>query len=224
MKSPLPYMGGKSRLARAIVESMPEHEAYGEVFAGAGWVFFAKPRSRHESINDINGELVSFYRVLQCHLEEFLRQFKWALSSREMFEDWDRQLRSGGLTDIQKAARFYYLQRHSFCGKVAGRAFGASPLHAPKINLVRLEEDLSAVHLRLAGATIERLPWETYIERYDRRMAEALKGIRGKFIMSINDVPEIRAIFCGFPTTAVKTSYSSRRENRAASELLIKNF
>ncbi|HEX2955676.1 MAG TPA: hypothetical protein VHO70_02525 [Chitinispirillaceae bacterium] len=61
---------------------------YKKVFAGAAWVFFCKPTSKVEVINDKDGELVSFYRVLQNHLEEFLRQFKWLLSSRELFEDY----------------------------------------------------------------------------------------------------------------------------------------
>jgi DNA adenine methylase len=253
MNSPLPYRGGKSLLAKRIVEMMPEHDSYGEVFAGAGWVFFRKPRSKYESINDINGDLVSFYRVLQCHLEEFLKQFKWLLSSREIWEDWGKQMQAGGLTDIQRAARFYYRQRLSFGGKVVGQSFGQSVMHAPRINLLRIEEELSAVHLRLAGATIERLPWDAYLERYDRpqtllyldppywgceadygkgvfcredfpRMADILKTLQGRFILSINDVPEIREIFGGFTVTPMQTSYSSRKEDRAASELLVMNL
>lgn len=120
MRSPLCWMGGKSRLARKIVELMPEHANYAEAFARAGWVFFAKQESRNESVNDLNSDLVSFYRVLQSHLEEFCRQFKWLLASREWFEDWNRQLAAGGLTDIQRAARFYYVQRQTFGGKLPG--------------------------------------------------------------------------------------------------------
>ncbi len=85
MKSPLCYMGGKSRLARKIASLIPPHETYAEAFAGAGWVFFAKTESRYESINDLNSDLISFYRVLQNHLEEFCKQFKFLLSSREWF-------------------------------------------------------------------------------------------------------------------------------------------
>ena len=81
MNSPLAYIGGKSKLANTIIDMMPEHKAYCEVFAGAAWVFFKKPISKYEVINDLDSDLVSFYRVLQNHLEEFLRQFKWLLSS-----------------------------------------------------------------------------------------------------------------------------------------------
>jgi DNA adenine methylase len=83
VNSPLAYIGGKSKLSKTIIEMMPAHKAYCEVFAGAAWVFFRKPPSKYEVINDLDSDLICFYRVLQNHLEEFLRQFKWLLASRE---------------------------------------------------------------------------------------------------------------------------------------------
>jgi len=254
MNSPLCWMGGKSRLAQRIVNLIPEHEAYAEAFAGGAWTFFRKPESRYESINDVNSDLVAFYRVLQNHLEEFCRQFKFLLSSREWFKDWDRQLAAGGLTDIQRAARFYYLQRQCFAADILGRSFGRSTHKAPRINLLRMEEELSAVHLRMARVTIENLPWQTYIQRYDSpttffyldppywgfediygrnifspddfaQIAATLGTIQAKALMSINDVPEIREIFKGHHIQEVRTSYSSRKQgNTAARELLISNY
>jgi hypothetical protein len=58
-----------------------------------------------EVLNNINGDLVTLYRVVQNHLEEFVRQFKWALSSRQVFE-WQKMIRPETLTDIQRAADF----------------------------------------------------------------------------------------------------------------------
>jgi len=138
VKSPLAYIGGKSKLADTIIGMIPDHQAYCEVFAGAGWVFYRKEPAKYEAINDIDSDLISFYRVLQNHLEEFMRQFRWLLSSREWFKDWQTQMSASGLTDIQRAARYYYVQRHSFGGKVRNRTFGAGPLHKPRINLLRL--------------------------------------------------------------------------------------
>ncbi len=82
-----------------------------------------------------------------------------SFSSLEWFEDWQRQQQAGGLTDIQRAARYYYLQHLCFGGRVKGRTFGVAPLKRPMINLLRLEEELHEVHLRLATVTIENLPW-----------------------------------------------------------------
>ena len=120
MNSPLPYIGGKSKLSDTIIKMIPKHQAYCEVFAGAAWVFFRKEPSKYETINDLDSELVTFYRVLQNHIEEFMKQFKWVLSSREWFEDWKRQQEAGGLTDIQKAARYYYLQRREYILRATG--------------------------------------------------------------------------------------------------------
>jgi len=109
----VPWIGGKRRLVPEILPLFPEHVCYVELFAGAAAVFFNKQPSRAEILNDINGDLINLYRVVSHHLEEFVRQFKWALSSRQIFE-WHKMTRPETLTDIQRAARFYYLQQLSF--------------------------------------------------------------------------------------------------------------
>lgn len=252
MQSPLPYIGGKSKLSETIIDLMPDHDAYCEVFCGAGWVFFRKEPSRFEVINDLDSDLICCYRVLQHHLEEFLRQFKWMLCSREFFEDFKRQQVSGGLTDIQRAARYYYLQRLCFGGRVKGRTFGAGPMHRPRINLLRLEEELSEVHLRIAQVTIENLPWQEFLKRYDKgrtlfyldppyykapyyrhnldladyqEMAVLLGQVKSKFILSINDVPEMRQAFHALHIRPVTLKYSVSKEGTTlGKELLITNY
>src|SRR6266849_6347984 len=105
----VPWLGGKRRLADIIIPRFPPHTCYVEVFAGGAALYFLRPPAEVEVINDLNGDLVNLYRVVQNHLEEFVRQFKWALSSREMFK-WSQLQSPATLTDIQRAARFYYLQ------------------------------------------------------------------------------------------------------------------
>lgn len=222
MSAPIiPWIGGKRRLAPSILPLFGEHRCYVEPFAGAAALFFMKLPSDVEVINDINGELVNLYRVVQNHLEEFVRQFKWALSSRKVFE-WQKHSRVEMLTDIQRAARFFYLQKHSFGGIVENQSFGTATTSPPRLNLLRIEEELSAAHLRLNGAYIECLPWAACIERYDRphtlfycdppywqttgygveftldeykKMAELARTIAGTMIISVNDHPEMRRIF-----------------------------
>ena len=77
-----------------------------------------------EVLNDVNGALVTLYRVVQNHLEEFVRQFNWALSSRQVFE-WQKMTRPETLTGIQRAARFFYLH-HAFACKVSVQTFGTA--------------------------------------------------------------------------------------------------
>ncbi|KPW35435.1 Site-specific DNA methylase, partial [Pseudomonas coronafaciens pv. atropurpurea] len=87
MSTPIiPWMGGKRRLADRLIPLFPPHECYVEVFAGGAALYFMRPQAAPvEVLNDINGDLVTLYRVVQNHLEEFVRQFKWALSSRQVF-------------------------------------------------------------------------------------------------------------------------------------------
>lgn len=235
MSSPIiPWMGGKRRLADRLIPLFPPHECYVEVFAGGAALYFMRPQGAPvEVLNDINGELVTLYRVVQNHLEEFVRQFKWALSSRQIFE-WQKMTRPETLTDIQRAARFFYLQHHAFAGKVAGQSFGTATT-APAINLLRIEENLSAAWQRLSGTYVENLPWLDCAERYDRshtfhymdppywqtagygvefafenyeRMAEFMRHCKGKVMVSINDHLDIREVFKGFYFEEVDIRYS----------------
>ena len=254
-RSPLAgWMGGKSRLSRRIVSMLPEHVCYCEPFAGAAWVLFRKEESHVEVINDINREIVTFYRVIQHHLEEFVRYFKWVLISRDEFERLKR-VGPDTLTDIQRAARFYYLQQMCFGGRMDDRpTFGYAAVRGPKLNLLRIEEQLSAAHLRLARTYIECLPYHEVIKRYDKAgtlfyidppywdceeyygkgkfcredfsvLAEMLAKIEGKFILSLNDKPEVRELFAGFTFDEAEVAYTcSNGKNLKSPELLIRNF
>ena len=72
------------------------------------------------------------------------------------------------LTDIQRAARFYYLQKLAFGSKCDGQSFGTATTSPPRLNLTRIEEDLSMAHLRISRAYIENLSWDKVFTKYDR--------------------------------------------------------
>lgn len=245
----IPWIGGKRRLAKQIIPLFPEHACYTEPFAGAAAIFFLKEQSKAEVLNDINLELITLYRVLQHHLEEFLRQFKWALTSRKMFE-WLQDTPPATLTDIQRAARFFYLQKLAFGGKVAKQTFGIDATRPARLNLIRLEEELSMAHLRLSRACIEHLPWEKCIEKYDReqtlfycdppyygtegygvdfpleqydRLAALATAIKGKMVISVNDIPEMHRAFQGLNMKTVDIDYTvgGTASGRGKKELII---
>ena len=247
----IPWMGGKRRLLDDINPLIPVHQCYVEAFAGGAALFFSKHDSEVEVINDFNGDLVSLYRVVQNHLEEFVRQFKWALSSRQIFE-WQKTTPPETLTDIQRAARFYYLQKLAFGGKCDGRSFGTATTSPPRLNLLRIEEELSMAHLRLSRTYIEHLSWDKVIEKCDRehsffyldppywqtagygtefdwphyeQMASLAKSIDGMMLISINDHPDIRAVFDGFHMKQLDITYTVGGSDNPseAKELLIWN-
>ena len=167
MKSFLSYLGGKSLLAKEIVPRIPEHHCYCEVFAGAAWILFKKEESEVEIINDINTDLVTLYRVVKNHLDEFVRYFRWVLVSREEFERFKVQ-NPETLTDIQRAVRFYYLLRTGYGSRLVKPSLSISTSRKSNLNLLRIEESLSAAHLRLSRVYIENKPYNKLIERFDK--------------------------------------------------------
>lgn len=248
----LPWMGGKRRLARHILPLFPSHTCYVEPFCGAAALYFMKEPSKVEVINDIHGELINLYRVIKHHLDEFVQQFRWALVSRQIYR-WMKDTPEETLTDIQRAARFFYLQKQAFGGKVADHTFGTTTTSAPRLNLLRIEEELSLAHLRLSRTTIEHLDWATCIKRYDRphtlfycdppylktegygvefrleeyeRMAELARTISGKMVISVNDIEEMRETFAGLRIQTVDIRYNLQTTGKAElkRELIICNF
>ena len=125
----IPWIGGKRRLAKRIIPLFPEHTCYVEPFCGAAAIYFMKDQTKVEVLNDINGELVNLYRVVKHHMDEFVRQFRWSLTSRQMYK-WLQDTPEEILTDIQRAARFFYLQKNAFGGKVSRQTFGTATTSA----------------------------------------------------------------------------------------------
>ncbi|WP_293222337.1 DNA adenine methylase [Ottowia sp.] len=252
-KSPLAWLGGKSRLADRIIEAMPPHQTYCEVFAGAAWVLFKKPESKVEIINDINGDLINLYRCVKHHLAELVLQFRWMLVAREEFERF-LKTPADTLTDIQRAARFFYLAKTSFGARIVRPTFGIAATAAPRLNLLRIEEDLSEAHLRLSRVFIENKPYDQVIERFDKpgtlfyidppywnceddygkglfsredfsRLAGLLESVKGRFILSLNDTQGVRETFASFRIRPVKTRYTINGAiKQEAAELLISNY
>lgn len=167
MRSFLSYLGGKSLLTKQIIPRIPEHTCYCEVFAGAAWLLFKKPESGVEIINDINRDLVTLYRVIKHHLEEFVRYLKWMLVARDEFDRFKAE-NPETLTDIQRAVRFYYLLRAGYGSKVTKQTFNVGPTRPSAFNLLRIEEELSAAHLRLSRVYIENMNYAKLISRFDR--------------------------------------------------------
>ena len=141
----------------------------------------------------------------------------------------------------------------AFGGKVANQTFGTATTSAPRLNLLRIEEELSAAHLRLSRTYIEHLPWDECIRRYDRphslfyldppywgtegygvgfgleqyqRMAELARTMQGRMIISVNDIPEMRKAFAGLTMSSVGINYTVGGAGKGADrqELIIQNF
>ncbi len=251
MVGPLSYIGGKNRLAKRIIEIFPEHTTYVEAFAGGAQVLFHKEPSPVEVLNDLDGEIVNFFRVCQSHHEELVRYFRFSLVSRRWF-DLLKATDPATLTDIQRAARYLYLLKGSFASLVVRPTYHWHVVQPPGLNLAKLPELLHNTHKRLERVQIECLPYEEILKRFDRtatlfyldppywgrqlyrynfepedfeKLAERLRGLRGRFVLSLNDVPEVRRLFRRFHCSEVELSYTAQKKaGRRFREVLITNF
>lgn len=251
MNGPLAYIGGKQRLAKKIIEILPVHTTYVEPFAGGAQVFFHKEPSKVEVLNDLDGEVVNFFRVCQLHYEEFLRSMRFSLVSRKWYGVVKLQ-NPESLTDIQRAVRFFYLQKNSFAGLIRNPVYHYHVVRPPSFNLGGVSQLIEKAHQRLERVQIECLPYEEILRRYDRpetlfyvdppywgrklyrfnfaepdfvKLEMRLQQIRGKFVLSLNDLPEVRKLFRGYNLLEIQLSYTSQMTSgKRYRELLITNF
>ncbi len=250
MIGPLAYIGGKRRLAPAIAKLLPSHRTYVEPFAGGCQVFFHKNPSRVEVLNDLDEQVFGFLRVVQNHPDELARTLAYTVASRKMHEIFLRQ-DPCTLTEIQRAARFLYLQKNSFGGRVVRQTYHYCVSKPSNFNPVTLRSRINAAAERLQRVQLECCSYEQILARYDRAstlfyldppyvglqlyrfnfkdsdfavLADRLRCIRGKFLLSINDCGLVRQLFGDFTIRPVSLAYTSSRAVPTATELLISNF
>jgi DNA adenine methylase len=250
MIGPLCYVGGKRRLARTITRLFPPHQTYVEPFAGGAQVLFHKDPSRVEVLNDLDGDIVNFFRVCQAHADELIRWLRFAIASRWLHR-WYLAQDPELLTDVQRAARFLYLQKNSFGGLIRKRSFHYAVSKPSNFDPRRLPAMLHATADRLARVQLESLPYEDVLAKYDRpdtffyldppyvgrrlyrfnfadedfkQLAERLTQLRGRFLLSINDCDVSRTAFAAFPVVQLKVAYTASRRVPTVNELLFSNY
>lgn len=221
-----------------------------EVFFGAGWVFFGREKQpgQLEVINDRDGQIVNLFRCIKYHRAALQEELEWLVSAREIFFAAIAQLHTDGLTDIQRAARFYYVLKNSFGSNrktfaTSGNGIGCSI------------DYLEQVQLRLKGVKIENRDFEPILKTYDRpdalfyldppylgteklyegifgwedhlRLAANLKELKGRFVLSYNDDPRIRELYdwCDIKATARRETLSGAGKNQSSfKEIIIRNY
>jgi DNA adenine methylase len=251
MVGPLCYIGGKNRLAKKIISVLPGHVTYVEPFAGGAQVFFHKERSHVEVLNDLDRDVVNFFRVRQWHYEELTRYLRFCQVSRHLHALLSAT-DPATLTDVQRAGRFFYLLKNSFGGLIVKQAFHYGVTHPPNYNPERIPELIWKAHDRLQKVQLECLPYQQILEKYDRpttlfyldppywerklyrhnfsredfeELERRLHQVKGKFVLSLDDHPEVRKLFGGWRLAPVDIAYTAqRRAGKRYRELLITNF
>lgn len=250
MNSCIGWIGGKKALRNKILEQFPEEGTFGryiEVFGGAGWVLFSADRhAKMEVYNDVNGNLVNLFRCVKYHAEALQKELDFIVVSREQFRIANAQITEVGLTDIQRAARFFVMIKESFGSNL--HSFGTRAK-----NMENARNYLELVSKRLNSVVIENLDFEKVLKTYDRkdalfyldppyyetekyypdrfmpedhlRLKERLEEISGKFILSYNDCAHIRDLYRDYHIIEVDRvhNYICGETKPRYRELLIKN-
>ncbi|PXY20345.1 DNA adenine methylase [Prauserella endophytica] len=171
MRPPFAYFGGKTRLAEQIVAQLPPHEHYVEPFAGSLAVLLAKPRSRMETVNDLDGDLMTFWRVLREQPDDLTRVC--ALTPHARAEQLEAYALGAEVDDLERARRVWVLLSQGRGGQMrptgwrhyvdpAGSVFGMPGYLEAYVS--RLEPAAA----RLAGVSLECQPALDIIDRYGR--------------------------------------------------------
>lgn len=252
MNSFISWIGGKRLLRNEIIKRFPDKKIsrYIEVFGGAAWVLLAKNKHADmEVYNDANGDLVNLFRCVKYHCGELQRELSFTLNSRELFEDFKAQCYTRGMTDIQRAARFFMLIKTSYGSD--NRSYGCV-----KKDINVMTRYLTDIQERLSTVVIENKDFEDLMKVYCRddslayldppyygteryyqeqftdedhvRLNNALKNIKGYFILSYNDCEFIRNLYKDFKIEEISRNNSllSRfdNKNKNYNELIITNY
>jgi len=262
INSPIKWVGGKRNLRKELVSIMPKHTQYVEVFAGAIWVLLEKEPTKIEIINDINGDLINFYRVIQNKnkCEQLIERIYFLPKSREIFDIFDKQLemKRDELGEINRAVMFYYLLKLVFGGRFdrKKKSFCVPNDGRKNINYDKFPDEFLELHERLKNVYIEKEDYKYILKKYDRHdglffldppyldttehnygvnfnieeyslLKSKLDDIKGKFILTCNDKPELRQLFKDYNIKDNKVHYSVSGTSNACKEygeLIITNY
>lgn len=251
MNSFISWIGGKNNLKKEIVRRFPErYNRYVEVFGGAAWVLFYKDKhAEMEIYNDYNSDLVNLFKCVKYHRPELQRELLLMLNSRQWFEECKAQYNVIGMTDIQRAARFFMIIKTSYGSNQ--KNFGCV-----KKDISVIADCLTKIETRLAKVVIENKDFEGLIKIYDKedaliyldppyfgtekyyqaqfatqdhqRLRSVLENVKGKFLLSYNDCEYIRELYKDFRVEEIKRLHNLRvrydNQDKIYNELIIKNY
>lgn len=212
MKTPITYYGGKQTLVKHLLSLIPAHELYCEPFFGGGALFFAKPPSEVEVINDVNGEVVIFFKVVQTKFKELEKEIKSTLHSRQLWKKARVIYENPEMfSDVKRAWAFWTLANQGFAGLLNSWSFGKddskedsvarkrenfSKIYADRLKKVQIEcnDAVRVIQLRDFNKAFfycdppyintHQGHYKGYTEADYQRLLDALVKIKGKFLLS----------------------------------------
>ena len=173
MRAPIRWFGGKGNMVKKLLKHVPPHREYVEVFGGAASLLFAKAPAKVETYNDLNGDLVNFFRVLQREetFKKFYRLAALTPYSRQVYYEAIEALKTE--TDpIERAYLFWVVARMSFSGDfgqsvsmvVTASHRGMVGTTSKFLSSIEL---LPQIHGRLQRVQIENKDWRELMNMYN---------------------------------------------------------
>jgi len=247
------YVGSKYKMSKKLINLFPKHIGYIEPFFGTGVVFFNKQPSKVEIINDLNGNIINLFKVIKYKKEEFLKECDYFLYSRQLYNEFLETMHEKN--DVKRAFKYFYVMASKYGGLNKGGTWSASSIRNTAKKTYNKLSLIDVIHDRLKHTTIEQLDFEKVIRKYDNkdafffldppyykinelyekdftikdhhRLYKCISNIKGKFLLTINDVEWIRETYKDYNVSEIEVSYSKRKgvtENRKTKELIIRNY
>jgi DNA adenine methylase len=236
----LGWVGGKTKLAEKIISMMPEHKVYVEPFLGGGSVFFKKPLAGVNVINDLDKNLINFYKGVRDGNCEEIRACKLPQNKTA----FNKAVEGMG----ENPCDYLGVNKRSYGSNM--RWYGYLEHHSNAVNAKNKCEEYKD---KLKQAKVLNKDYEDVVKEYDSKdmlcyidppywivknhygngngkiepegVANLVKSLKGKAIVSYNNHPRVRKAFAGLNFHKVKTVYSIQSgTKRNVSELLITNF
>jgi len=252
-RNPIPYIGGKARLAPKLSALLPPHHTYVEVFGGVAHLLFRKERSPVEVYNDADARLANLFHVLRDHFDDFAARLRWTLYARSVHAAWRRIGPTGD--PIEDALRTLYLLQSSMCGDITSSwAYSKSRRNAASYE--GSKDAITAVAERFKGVAIDQRDFRDLIPKWDGAetlffcdppyygdpggwfwrfedadhadLAAIVADVAGKVILTYYDHPEIRRLYHGWRVIEHHRPRRSGnfwgRGSRQVCELIILNY
>jgi len=216
-------IGSKSRIATKVIQKLPPHDIYVELFFGGGAVFWKKPPSRKEVINDLDQKLIADVGLIKRAPSD-LTKYKKNLNTIPRLTGF---LKSKTRGDADAITKRLITRCNGFSGNevVNHRVMQAT-------NPYNKLKNINLYKNRLKNVKIHSSDWVSIVKKYDSpstvfyldppyekskglyqhhaidyvAMARILKSIRGKFLLSMNDSREVRRVFKDFKISGFKVS------------------
>jgi len=247
----MPFPGGKGRLSEWIIDNMPEHDTYVEVFGGAAGVLYNKPRSQYEIYNDIDEDLTQFFNVVRDHPEELATWLQSVPYSRSLYDDWVTEFYRGFRPDdqIERAGRFFSLRYMQYAGvSSSANGFKTRARRSPARTFDNARKRIRALAKRFDQVTIEHQDYRSIFGTYDdstvdvlfyvdppyvgtknhysdgfdhEELIDHLFEIENDWLLSCKQVPER---LTEYPVRAKDSRHRMRRDTGDVTEHLVSNF